>query len=142
MSLLYLSGISCKYSRGLSSAGCPIKVFIKVKTLLYNYLVYGSVPFIMRLPCLFTDLFIITIVIIIIIFFFGWGGQPDPWTLRPFFFRPSGAPVWFKNKGNKGGWGPSPGSVTARSLINSVVGRIKITLWKLIEVVIPKATSS
>ena len=63
----------------------------------------------MRLPCLFTDLFIITIVIIIIIFFFlggGGGVQPDPWTLRPFFFRPSGAPVWFKNKGNKGGGGP------------------------------------
>ena len=96
----------------------------------------------MRLPCLFTDLFIITIVIIIIIFLGGWGGgQPDPWTLRPFFW-PSGTPVWFKNKGNKGGGGPSPGSVTARSLINSVVRRNKITLWKLIEVVIPRATSS
>lgn len=106
VSLLYLSGISCKYSRGLSSAGCPIRVFIKVKTLLYNYLVYGSVPFIMRLPCLFTDLFIITIVNIIIIFFFGWGGQPDPWTLRPFFFGPLGPQFGLKIRRIRGEGGP------------------------------------
>ena len=62
----------------------------------------------MRLPCLFTDLFIITIVIIIIIFFLGGGGGVSQirGPLDPFFFRPSGAPVWFKNKGNKGGGGP------------------------------------
>ena len=77
-------------------------------------------------------------------FFLGGGRGGVSQILGPLdpFFWPSGAPVWFKNKGNKGGGGPSPGSVTARSLINLVVRRIKITLWKLIEVVIPRATSS
>ena len=98
----------------------------------------------MRLPCLFTDLFIITIVIIIIIFFLGGGGggvSQILGPLDPFFFGPLGPQFGLKIRGIRGE-GALPGSVTARSLINSVVRRIKITLWKLIEVVIPRATSS
>ena len=65
----------------------------------------------MRLPCLFTDLFIITIVIIIIIFL-GWGvgggggGPPDPWTLRPFFLGPLGPQFGLKIRGIRGEGGP------------------------------------
>ena len=64
----------------------------------------------MRLPCLFTDLFIITIVIIIIIFFLGggWGGGGGGGfsqilgPLDPFFFGPLGPQFGLKIRGIRG----------------------------------------
>ena len=65
----------------------------------------------MRLPCLFTDLFIITIVIIIIIFFWGevgggGGGSPSFGPFDPFFSGPLGPQFGLKIRGIRGEGAP------------------------------------